>query len=198
MVFKLVICDNCMMWEIRENSTELNQVCVKCRTIQDLLQQHPTKSLGPLDSYINTDRLATFQADNGKYWCSVPHSSGKNNIEAESPIIEEWCKFKVLYASEGKILLQDKQGMYLSRINWGGVGGIDSIMASKAEPDIFCEFEVFLDSGKVILRADNGKFLSRVARGFNKMNIEAAKTAPDEFCSFAISSGEPTGPTLVR
>lgn len=148
--------------------------------------------MGPLDSYINTDRLATFQADNGKYWCSVPHSSGKNNIEAESPIIEEWCKFKVLYASEGKILLQDKLGMYLSRINWGGVGGIDSIMASKAEPDIFCEFKVFLDSGKVILRADNGKFLSRVARGFNKMNIEAAKTAPDEFCSFAISSGEPT------
>ena len=39
MVFKPVICDNCMMWEIRENPTELNQVCVKCRTIQDLLQR---------------------------------------------------------------------------------------------------------------------------------------------------------------
>ncbi|MGH0188662.1 UNVERIFIED_CONTAM: hypothetical protein FKN15_030882 [Acipenser sinensis] len=39
MAFKLVICDNCMMWEIRENPTELNQVCVKCHTIQDLLQR---------------------------------------------------------------------------------------------------------------------------------------------------------------
>ncbi|MGH0123552.1 UNVERIFIED_CONTAM: hypothetical protein FKN15_012958 [Acipenser sinensis] len=39
MAFKPVICDNCMMWEIRENPTELNQVCVKCHTIQDLLQR---------------------------------------------------------------------------------------------------------------------------------------------------------------
>ncbi|MGH0127824.1 UNVERIFIED_CONTAM: hypothetical protein FKN15_052458 [Acipenser sinensis] len=38
MVFKPVICDTCMMWEIRENPAELNQVCVKCCTIQDLLK----------------------------------------------------------------------------------------------------------------------------------------------------------------
>ncbi|MBN3272553.1 EXT1 protein, partial [Polyodon spathula] len=36
MVFKPVICDTCLMWEIRENPAELNQVCVKCRAIQDL------------------------------------------------------------------------------------------------------------------------------------------------------------------
>ncbi|XP_041096147.1 uncharacterized protein LOC121307892 isoform X2 [Polyodon spathula] len=159
--------------------------------------QLPTKSLGPLNSYINTDRLAAFQADNGMYWCSVPHLSGMNNIEAASPIIEEWCVFKVLSASEGKILLQDKHGMYLSRINWGGVGGIDSIMASKAKPDMFCEFEVFIDSGKIILRADNGKFLCKVVHGSNKRNIEADKTAPDEFCSFAVSSGEQKPPTKL-
>ncbi|MGH0121884.1 UNVERIFIED_CONTAM: hypothetical protein FKN15_067180 [Acipenser sinensis] len=39
MVFKPVICDNCMMWENRENPTELNQVCVKCSMIQDLLHR---------------------------------------------------------------------------------------------------------------------------------------------------------------
>ncbi|MBN3284671.1 LEGL protein, partial [Polyodon spathula] len=36
MVFKPVICDTCLMWEIRENPAELNQVRVKCRAIQDL------------------------------------------------------------------------------------------------------------------------------------------------------------------
>ncbi|XP_066543762.1 uncharacterized protein LOC136711408 isoform X2 [Amia ocellicauda] len=156
--------------------------------------QNLVPNLSLFESYMNTDRPVTLKADNGMFWCSVDSGSKVNNVEAVKSVPDEWCHFKVSKAHNGKILLRDKRGVYLSRINYGGIGGVDYIQAAKSEPDVFCEFEVFVDNGNVILKADNGKYLSRIER-YGKQNIEAAKDVPDQFCRFVLSPGDSEGPT---
>ena len=63
------------------------------------------------------------------------------------------------------VTLQADNGLFLSRINYGGVGGINPIEAEKRMPDIYSQFKVIrLDQQTYAFRADNGKYLSRIRR----------------------------------
>ncbi|XP_069036611.1 uncharacterized protein [Lepisosteus oculatus] len=149
-----------------------------------------TSCLGTILPCINSGTLVSFRADNGLLWCSTEHSSVGRNIEAAGTSRGHWSQFRALLAPSGKLLLQDLRGVYLSRINWGGVGGVDSIMAAKAEADVYCEFEVFTCGEYFVFRADNGKFLCRNPRQ-GKENIEAARDDPDSSCNFLLCCGGP-------
>ncbi|CAM4735488.1 unnamed protein product [Leuciscus chuanchicus] len=169
-------------------------------TLQDLYSSRVRKravsveSLGPLKSYIDTEKGVALIAHNGMFWCSTNRNSDIYNIEAAKIYNDDWCKFKVSRANNGNILLRDKRGMYLSRIHWRG---IDYIWAAKHEPDVFCEFQVFIEDEKVLFKADNGKMLSRVYRD-GIQNIEPTKDAPDVFCKFTVSSGGTTEKDELR
>ncbi|XP_041099475.1 uncharacterized protein LOC121310237 [Polyodon spathula] len=147
-------------------------------------------SLGPLESYIGVEEGVAFKADNGMFWSCIDRSN-VYNIEAAKSTKDAWCKFWVSKTPNGKILLKDQRGMYLSRIDRGGIQHIE---AAKANPDQYCEFSVFTEDGKVILQADNGRFVSRICR--QNQNIEAAKEGPDEYCRFSTTIGDIVSPTF--
>jgi len=91
--------------------------------------------------------------------------------------------------NDSKVRLKDQRGVYLSRFDRCGVNHIE---AAKAKPDECCEFSVFTRNGKVIFRANNGRFLSRYDRG--EQNIEAVKEGVDECCEFTLSIGDIISP----
>ena len=89
------------------------------------------------------------------------------------------------YASrhEQKLLLQARNGKYLSRVRLGN--GIDRIMAVKKLPDQYCLFTVHNQAdGTVVLQADNGKYMSRVNRGADY--FEAVKKRIDSACKLRL------------
>ena len=89
------------------------------------------------------------------------------------------------------ITLQADNGLFLSRINYGGVGGINPIEAEKNMPDIYSQFKVIrLDQQTYAFQADNGKYLSRIRRG-GKDAIEAAKTTIDVYSRFKVHQVRP-------
>ena len=63
---------------------------------------------------------------------------------------------------------------------------IDYIEAAKSRPDVYSRFQVYNQpDGTVVLKADNGKYLSPVYRG-ETQNIEAAKSSIDEPSKFKL------------
>ena len=89
------------------------------------------------------------------------------------------------------VTLQADNGLFLSRINYGGVGGRNVIEAEKKTPDIHSQFKVIrLDQQTYAFRADNGKYLSRIRRG-GKDTIEAAKTTIDDPSRFKVYQFQP-------
>ena len=82
-----------------------------------------------------------------------------------------------------KIVLQGDTGLYLSRINRGTRNPIE---VAKAQPDIYCQFEVIKNAdGKYSFKADNGKYLSRINRGYINP-IEAYKSEIDVYSKFEV------------
>ncbi|XP_051780475.1 uncharacterized protein LOC127527027 isoform X2 [Erpetoichthys calabaricus] len=150
-------------------------------------------SFGPLEMYIDKEEGVALQADNGKYWSCISYDSEdhKMYIEAAKEHKDSWCKFHVSKTSDGKISLQDKRGMYLSRYYEDDIQYIKPV---KSSPDECCEFSVFTDDTKILLKADNGMYLSRMYR--KHQNIEAAKDGPDECCKFAVSIGDVIEPSF--
>ncbi|XP_028662358.2 uncharacterized protein LOC114655484 [Erpetoichthys calabaricus] len=142
-------------------------------------------TLDPLKKYLNAEEWVIFRTDNGMFWRSTCIGSGIYRIKAADAYDDDWCKFRVKATEKGKILLQDKRGMYLSRIQWDG---LDFIEAAKSEPDASCEFQSSFEDEKVIFTAENGRMLSRFSR-YGEQNIEAVKDTPDTFCKFFVSSG---------
>ena len=70
------------------------------------------------------------------------------------------------YLPRGLALRADNN-KYLSRINHGGVGGVDRIEAEKDTKDPYTRFMVTTttDNKRIMLRADNGKYWSLTLRG---------------------------------
>jgi hypothetical protein len=94
-----------------------------------------------------------------------------------------------LLETEPIITLQADNGLYLSRINHGGINGTNTIEAAKTKVDAYSKFKIVrLDSGYFTLQADNGLYLSRINHGgVNGTNpIEAAKTKVDPSSQFTI------------
>ncbi|XP_039625206.1 uncharacterized protein LOC120539317 isoform X2 [Polypterus senegalus] len=151
-------------------------------------------NVGPLACYIDTEKLVTFVADNGKFWCNTICKDDTCRIQVDEKYDDTQCKYKVSQARSGKILLQDRRGMYLCR---SPEYSIQYIQAAKHHPDASCEFEVSEMDGKVLFKADNGKMLSRILRG-SQDNIEAEKASPDVFCKFTVQSGGNTGGNTGR
>ncbi|XP_066561014.1 aerolysin-like protein [Amia ocellicauda] len=143
---------------------------------------------GPLASFIGAAEGVALQADNGQFLSCIERSS-IYNIEAAKSTKDPWCKFIVEKVNDLKVRLKDQRGVYLSRINRGDVNHIE---AAKAMPDVYCEFSVFNKNGKVVFRADNGLFLSRIYR--SNQNIEAAKEGVDVCCEFSPSIGDVISP----
>ncbi|XP_051777466.1 uncharacterized protein LOC114653417 isoform X2 [Erpetoichthys calabaricus] len=139
-------------------------------------------NVGPLACYIDTEKLVTFVADNGKFWCNTICKDDTCRIQVDEKYDDTQCKYKVSQARNGKILLQDRRGMYLCR---SPEYSIEYIQAAKHQPDASCEFQVSVMDGNVLFKADNGKMLSRILRGLED-NIEAAKASPDVFCQFTV------------
>ncbi|CAQ85834.1 MULTISPECIES: fascin domain-containing protein [Photorhabdus] len=62
----------------------------------------------------------------------------------------------------GTIALQADNGLFLSRIDRGGGGGIDFIEANKSTIDIYSKYSVIqISANRIVLRANNGLYLSR-------------------------------------
>ncbi|XP_039625625.1 uncharacterized protein LOC120539537 [Polypterus senegalus] len=153
-----------------------------------MLQDKEVDSLGPLESFIDTEKSVTFRTDNGLFWCSVDVGGEFNSIQGVRSFNEESCKFKVLRGKNGKILLQDWRGVYLSRVHRVNENFIE---AAKSESDALCEFQVSYEDGKVIFRADNGKLVSRYFN-YTEHHIEAAYEQPNVCCRFTVSPGDST------
>ncbi|XP_051777430.1 uncharacterized protein LOC114653417 isoform X1 [Erpetoichthys calabaricus] len=151
-------------------------------------------NVGPLACYIDTEKLVTFVADNGKFWCNTICKDDTCRIQVDEKYDDTQCKYKVSQARNGKILLQDRRGMYLCR---SPEYSIEYIQAAKHQPDASCEFQVSVMDGNVLFKADNGKMLSRIPRG-SEDNIEAEKASPDVFCKFTVHSGENIGGSTGR
>ena len=65
--------------------------------------------------------------------------------------------------------------------------------AAKRDSDPWCEFEVLNYSGKLVLKGQNGLFISRILRD-NVQSIEAAKDGIDSFSLFIPGIGDPIPP----
>ncbi|XP_043914880.1 uncharacterized protein LOC122791273 [Protopterus annectens] len=136
-------------------------------------------SLGILALFANNCVPVSFKTDLGHFW-SVVQNGDAHTIEAPDSAMTPSAEFLMEKTPCGKILLKTPQNMYLSRIN----RGIDFIEAAKATADVYCQYTVS-HSYKMVLQADNGKYLSRIRRGSTD-NIEAAKQDIDVFCQFDV------------
>ena len=88
------------------------------------------------------------------------------------------------------VLLQAADtGKYWSRTSPISNTDDSPIWAVKETPDAFCQFQItYRANGTVTIRADNGKFLSRIALDGGANPIEATKDVADQFCEFGITS----------
>ncbi|XP_028652292.1 uncharacterized protein LOC114642197 isoform X2 [Erpetoichthys calabaricus] len=148
-------------------------------------------SLGPLDMYIDKQEGVALKADNGNFLSCIGTNESMY-LEPAKANKDQWCKFQVSKCPDGKVLLKDPRGKYLSRYD---EGGIQYIRPVKSSPDDYCKFSVFTDNNKILLRADNGLYVSRIQR--ERQNIEAAKEGPDECCKYDVSIGDVVEPSFT-
>ena len=92
-------------------------------------------------------------------------------------------------ANDTMITLQADNGLYLSRINYGGINGTNPIEAAKSTVDASSKFKAIrINNASFALQADNGLYLSRVNYGgVNGTNpIEAVKSTVDPSSQFIV------------
>ena len=141
-----------------------------------------------LQPYLDSAKGILLKADNDKYL-----SVESNYLEHVEASRDAWCPFCVFYITKidsNTIALHTKgpynQKKYLSRVwsDW-----VNHITGSKTEIDEYCMFKVIVNGGKLVLRADNGKLLSRIERN-GRQKIEADKFQDffDESTKFRIVS----------
>ncbi|XP_048844070.1 aerolysin-like protein isoform X8 [Brienomyrus brachyistius] len=143
---------------------------------------------GPLEVYIGAEEGVALTDVNDKYWSPIERN-GIYPIECCKEAKDPWCKFLIEKVGHHRVRMTDLRGVYLSRVYRDSINFIE---AAKNPPDICCEFEVFVKDGKVLFKADNGKYLSLIARG--NLNIEAAKDGPDKYCEFTPTIGDIVSP----
>jgi hypothetical protein len=91
--------------------------------------------------------------------------------------------------NEMVIALQADNGLYLSRVNYGGNNSASLIEANKSSIDADSQFKlVRVSDNHFALQADNGLYLSRVNYGGNNGTnpIEAAKKTADPYSQFVV------------
>ncbi|XP_072286659.1 uncharacterized protein [Pyxicephalus adspersus] len=143
-----------------------------------------SKGLGPLCIYLNTEEGVSFQTDNEMYWCSYCNGN-KYRIHARE-MKDLSSKFHISLLQNGKLLLKDFRDMYVS---WEDCDGITYLEIEKSTPDELCEFEVFNDGEKVILKASNGLYVCRSFKHHGDI-IEAGKTVAENCCRLRTGLGD--------
>jgi hypothetical protein len=96
---------------------------------------------------------------------------------------------KHMLANGTVVAFQTDNGLYLSRINYGGTAGTNPIEAAKSTIDPYSQFTaILLSNGKFVFRADNGLYLRRINYGgiAGKNPIEAATSTIDPYCQFVL------------
>ncbi|KAM4665192.1 uncharacterized protein O3C94_013087 [Discoglossus pictus] len=143
-----------------------------------------SKGLGPLEVHLSTEEGVSFQTDNEMFWCS--YCNGTSYRIHAREVKDLSSKFQVSRLESGKILLKDFREMYVSCMELDGVIYLDT---DKCLPDQMCEFEVFHDGEKVILKASNGLYVCRTFRRHVDA-IEASKAGVEECCRFRTGLGD--------
>ncbi|XP_069098451.1 butyrophilin subfamily 2 member A1-like [Pleurodeles waltl] len=118
----------------------------------------------------------SFKMDNGMYWCSTPHGiRGKNKRD-------KTCGFQVCQVDDGNVEITDYMGNYLSLDRHDYRKRIKTVENRKLP---YSKFEVKYENEKVLFKASNGLFLSRIYYlGIEIHTIEAQKNPSDVFCLF--------------
>ncbi|XP_075042207.1 uncharacterized protein LOC142101724 [Mixophyes fleayi] len=143
-----------------------------------------SKGLGPLSIHLLTEEGVSFQTDNELYWCS--HCNGVNYRVHVREMKDLASKFQISLLQNGKILLQDFRDMYVS---WTNYDGVTYLEIEKSIPDSLCEFEVFNDGEKVILKASSGLFVYRTFRHHGDA-IEVGRSTVVGSCCFRTGMGD--------
>ncbi|KAM4697195.1 uncharacterized protein WCC33_015898 [Rhinophrynus dorsalis] len=148
------------------------------------------KGLGPLGVHLGTEEGVSFQTDNEMFWSSYCNGT-RYRLQAKDTK-DITSKFHVSLLQSGKILLQDFRDMYVSCTEHNGVTYLDT---DKCTPDQLCEFDVFHNGEKVILKASNGLF---VCRSFHHHGdyIEASRPTLEECCRFRTGMGDVYPPSF--
>lgn len=91
------------------------------------------------------------------------------------------CTFKVCLVSGGKVQITDYKGDYL----FVDPCSCNKIKTSKTRKSPYSEFEVLFQNGKVMFKACNGLFLSRIYYVCPEIHtVEAQKQCCDVHCLF--------------
>ncbi|KAM9324282.1 uncharacterized protein PAF06_000303 [Gastrophryne carolinensis] len=142
------------------------------------------KGLGPLGIFLSTEEGVSFQTDNEMYWCSC--CNGKRYRIHAREMKDLSSKFQVSLLQNGKILLKDFRDMYVS---WVDCDGTKFLETEKSTPDELCEFDVFNDGEKIILKASNGLFICRSFKHHGDL-IEAGRAVMDDCCRLRTGMGD--------
>ena len=140
-----------------------------------------------LEPFIDAPEGLSLLADNNKYLCRY-YRDGRNRIEASSDIKTRFTKFLVKKTSDGKrILLKADNDFYCCLWNTDNVYYMEA--SWKAEPNEWCEFEVFNDDHKLVLKGHNGLFITRWYRD-GVQSIEASMHGINSCCQFILGVGD--------
>ncbi|XP_078501921.1 butyrophilin-like protein 3 isoform X2 [Lissotriton helveticus] len=141
---------------------------------------HFIEGLHPSVELKCTPKGTSFKMDNGMYWSSTP-----NGIRGKK-IRDHTCWFQVCQRNDGNVEITDYKGNYLS---------LDphdyrkSIKTVKFRNQPYSQFEVQYENEKVLFKASNGLFLSRIYYlGIEIHTIEAQKNPKDVFSLFDLVS----------
>ncbi|KAM5145692.1 uncharacterized protein ACMZJ9_013066 [Mantella aurantiaca] len=143
-----------------------------------------SKGLGSLCIYIDAEEGVSFLTDNDMFWCSNCDRV-RYKIHAQE-MKDLGSKFIITLLKNGKILLKDFREVYVS---WENCDGITYLVTEKSIPDELCEFEVFNDGEKVILKASNGLFVCRSFKNHGDI-IEVGKSTMANCCQLRPGMGD--------
>ncbi|XP_078501926.1 stonustoxin subunit beta-like isoform X2 [Lissotriton helveticus] len=139
---------------------------------------HFIDNLHPPEWVICTQKGISFRMDNGMYWSSTPDGI-KGQYERD-----DTCRFQVNLQKSGKVEMLDYKDEYLHP----DIGYCVQTVEDRNKP--FTDFEVEYKSEKVIFRASNGLFLSRIYYTGIEHTVEARKERLDVFCLFQLIGAE--------
>eukprot|EP00091_Calanus_sinicus_P005615 TRINITY_DN16070_c0_g1_i1.p1 TRINITY_DN16070_c0_g1~~TRINITY_DN16070_c0_g1_i1.p1 ORF type:complete len:293 (-),score=35.03 TRINITY_DN16070_c0_g1_i1:439-1251(-) len=172
-------------------TTSTNSYCPPCgpEVDKNLVCSKPVKaqSMPLLEPHINSGLGVSLKAHNGKYLSVIGrYYANVPNIEAAKDVKDAWTQFIIEKVGEDTVYLKSaKSNKYLTR--WDA----HSIWAAKIKPDQYCLFTVYEEGGKLVLKGDNGYFLSVIDRG-GIFHIESIKNGIGKWSRFVVETGSVT------
>ncbi|XP_069461854.1 E3 ubiquitin-protein ligase TRIM17-like isoform X2 [Ambystoma mexicanum] len=123
---------------------------------------------------VNSRTAVFFKMDNGMYWSST--SDGvKGQTERNNT-----CRFYMCFKNPGIVEIMDYNNKYLSLTT-----NRDCIKAVQRSHSPLTEFQINYSNNKIIFKASNGLYLSRIYYvGIEMHYVEAQKESLDVFCHF--------------